>query len=473
MFTQLLGEEHVYNTISKQGLGWHLDPENASASIHETHRRIARRSRLQRECRARCRSNIFDHYVHAEHESMLRLYYLRYCAYVDRTGAGEEEMEARVGPNVYLKGDWCSRFEDVEAQRWPGSVPRGIFTDDDHCSPAKSTMPKPSTQDIFSQRVPDLSRGWPIFDHPTPPPGTLDSKLASRIGKLRSPGNAAIPDSRLNERSGSRPGVTKRRQFLRFGSVESQADNDQRAVSQISPDVPTLETTDELPQPPKSSLKASTPSARHAKNSSAPSTNPRMGQHPKKGTNDWSGLSNAELESQSNVEHKSIPGQWPTSNEVSALPITRSASSQNTGKRAKDDGEETPPKKRVRIDDCAENTAHIIKQQESSVQQFDNFVVSRVLSAEQDFSSPPPPGASSSRHPGLVAFQSPRRQSMHEARKIRYSQSSSLVPNIDPMYVQDACDSTQQTDALKYDSDLSDVSDSVSQGNEVEEGGGM
>ena len=44
MFTQLLGEEHVFNTISSQGLGWRLDPRAALANVHEAHRRIARKS---------------------------------------------------------------------------------------------------------------------------------------------------------------------------------------------------------------------------------------------------------------------------------------------------------------------------------------------------------------------------------------------------------------------------------------------
>lgn len=43
MFTQLLGEEHVFNVISRQGLGWDLDPEGASRNIHEAHRKIARK----------------------------------------------------------------------------------------------------------------------------------------------------------------------------------------------------------------------------------------------------------------------------------------------------------------------------------------------------------------------------------------------------------------------------------------------
>ena len=58
MLDQLLGEEHVFNTILSQRLGWHLDPGEDRPDLLETHRRLARRSRLQRECRAKYRSNI-------------------------------------------------------------------------------------------------------------------------------------------------------------------------------------------------------------------------------------------------------------------------------------------------------------------------------------------------------------------------------------------------------------------------------
>ncbi len=58
MLDQLLGEEHVFNTILSQRLGWHLDPGEDTPNLLETHRKLARRSRLQRECRAKYRSNI-------------------------------------------------------------------------------------------------------------------------------------------------------------------------------------------------------------------------------------------------------------------------------------------------------------------------------------------------------------------------------------------------------------------------------
>lgn len=58
MLDQLLGEEHVFNTILLQRLGWHLDPGEDTPNLLETHRKLARRSRFQRECRARYRSNI-------------------------------------------------------------------------------------------------------------------------------------------------------------------------------------------------------------------------------------------------------------------------------------------------------------------------------------------------------------------------------------------------------------------------------
>ena len=44
MFTQLLGEEHVFNEISSQNLGCHLKPKAASRNLHETHRKMASKS---------------------------------------------------------------------------------------------------------------------------------------------------------------------------------------------------------------------------------------------------------------------------------------------------------------------------------------------------------------------------------------------------------------------------------------------
>ena len=60
MLDQLLGEEHVFNTILAQRLGWHLDPGKDTPSLLGTHRKLARRSRLQRECRAKYGSNILE-----------------------------------------------------------------------------------------------------------------------------------------------------------------------------------------------------------------------------------------------------------------------------------------------------------------------------------------------------------------------------------------------------------------------------
>lgn len=58
MLDQLIGEEHVFNTILAQRLGWHLDPGEDFPNLLDTHRKLARRSRLQRECRAKYYSNI-------------------------------------------------------------------------------------------------------------------------------------------------------------------------------------------------------------------------------------------------------------------------------------------------------------------------------------------------------------------------------------------------------------------------------
>ena len=58
MLDQIMGEEHIFNTILAQRLGWHLYPGEDFPNLLETHRKLARRSRLQRECRVKYCSNI-------------------------------------------------------------------------------------------------------------------------------------------------------------------------------------------------------------------------------------------------------------------------------------------------------------------------------------------------------------------------------------------------------------------------------
>ena len=82
MLDQLMGEEHVFNTNLSQRLGWHLDPGGDDETPHllTTHRKLARRSRYQRECRAKYGSNILEHYVHEEKRALEFLPRLRRLA---------------------------------------------------------------------------------------------------------------------------------------------------------------------------------------------------------------------------------------------------------------------------------------------------------------------------------------------------------------------------------------------------------
>lgn len=48
MLDRLFGEKHVFNTILSQRLAGYLDPDGSSDRLQD-HRKLARRSRLQRE----------------------------------------------------------------------------------------------------------------------------------------------------------------------------------------------------------------------------------------------------------------------------------------------------------------------------------------------------------------------------------------------------------------------------------------
>ena len=115
------------------------------------------RSRLQRECKARYDTHIFDHYVHSEHDSMSWLYQLRLQMYKDQ--CGEETAKIILGPNIYQEenGSWKQT-----ASRSPGSVPR-YYDMDGNDGTYDVPGSKPSTRDLFYKRIPDLSLGWPHY----------------------------------------------------------------------------------------------------------------------------------------------------------------------------------------------------------------------------------------------------------------------------------------------------------------------
>lgn len=167
MFDQLLGEEHVFNTILSQRLGWHLDPGEETPDLLDTHRKLARRSRLQRECRSKYGSNILDHYMHEETQALEELQRLRLAASrSDDTNSGEHNHN---NLTVYTKQQIADELPNgaiiysgnFNAGPNPGSIPRGIFTNRDYCWPGRSyTLPPPSAADLFSPRpMPILSRG--------------------------------------------------------------------------------------------------------------------------------------------------------------------------------------------------------------------------------------------------------------------------------------------------------------------------
>ena len=169
MLDQLLGEEHVFNNILSQRLGWHLDPGEDTPRLLETHRKLARRSRLQRECRAKYLSNILDHYTHDETPALRKLQKLRLVASgCKNMNGGDDDDKNDLG--VYTKqkildelpNDVIIYSGNPNLGSKPGSIPRGILDDRDYCWPRnyRRALPPPSAADLFSPRpLPDLSIG--------------------------------------------------------------------------------------------------------------------------------------------------------------------------------------------------------------------------------------------------------------------------------------------------------------------------
>lgn len=179
MLDQLLGEEHVFNTILSQRLGWHLDPREDAPNLLETHRRLARRSRLQRECRAKYRSNILDHYTHHEADALEKIQRLRLAASGIETTHGGYEDNDDDRPTVYTKQQILNELPDdaiiYNGYSNPGpksgSIPRGILTNQDYCWPlARRGLPPPSAADLFSPRpLPELTWGREPMNLPPNP----------------------------------------------------------------------------------------------------------------------------------------------------------------------------------------------------------------------------------------------------------------------------------------------------------------
>ena len=159
MLDRLMGEEHVFNTILSQRLGWHLELEKKEPDILMTHRRLARRSRLQRECRAKYGSDILDHYTCDEKSALRRMHRIRRAASDndDKTVYTQKQISDELPSGTIIFSGNPNPGLKV------GSIPRGIFTD-------KRTKPRPSAADLFSPRpLPQISWGrLPVFKTRTP-----------------------------------------------------------------------------------------------------------------------------------------------------------------------------------------------------------------------------------------------------------------------------------------------------------------
>ena len=171
MLDQLMGEEHVFNTIFTQRLGWHLNYRHDTVNLLEAHRKLARRSRLQRECRATFGSNILDHYVHDEKLALKSLQKLRLTVSGSKSthhDDGDDKKRAYLASytkqNILddLPDNATIYSGDSNPRPKPGSIPRGILTDQDYCSLENQWrgLPPASTVDLFSPRpLPRLSWG--------------------------------------------------------------------------------------------------------------------------------------------------------------------------------------------------------------------------------------------------------------------------------------------------------------------------
>ena len=160
------GEEHVFNTILSQRLGWRLNLKG-TPKLLETHRKLARRSRLQRECRAKYGSHILEQYTRDEGPALKSAQRLRLAALGITLKHGRSDDDDDV---LYTKQDILKELPDdaiiyngnSDPGPKPGSVPRGIFNDQyDHWrSNRVRGLPPPSAADLFSPRpLPDLSIG--------------------------------------------------------------------------------------------------------------------------------------------------------------------------------------------------------------------------------------------------------------------------------------------------------------------------
>lgn len=201
MLDQLMGEEHVFNTILSQRLGWYLDAGEDQSNLLEIHRKLARRSRLQRECRAKYRSNILDHYTHDEAQALGNTQRLRLAASSLENTHGDDDNNNLA---VYSKQQILSELPNdaiiysgnCNPGKKPGSIPRGMFTDQDLCSPMNQwrALPPPSAADLFSPRpLPKLSMGRRPMNPPQQPKREHRPSHGKRV---REEGAGMLPNKR-------------------------------------------------------------------------------------------------------------------------------------------------------------------------------------------------------------------------------------------------------------------------------------
>ena len=172
MLDQLMGEEHIFNTILSQRLGWHLNPGDDQSNLLEMHRKLARRSRLQRECRAKYHSNICDHYTYDEKPGLEITRQLRLAASSLQNNHSDENNNINLAVHTTqviwdaLPDDAIIYSGNSNPGKKPGSIPRRMHDEGDLCLPRNrwktwDELPTPpSAADLFSPRpLPDLSMG--------------------------------------------------------------------------------------------------------------------------------------------------------------------------------------------------------------------------------------------------------------------------------------------------------------------------
>lgn len=109
--------------------------------------------------------SIQDHYTQDEADALENNRMLRLAASRSENPHGNKDDKTLA---VYTKQQILDEFPEnaiiysgnKNPGPKPGSIPRGILTDEDYCSNSSRAMPSPSTVDLFSPRpLPELSWG--------------------------------------------------------------------------------------------------------------------------------------------------------------------------------------------------------------------------------------------------------------------------------------------------------------------------